>query len=461
MRRSGVATLLILLTGARLACAAPVLMISIDGMKPEYVLQADAHGLKIPYLRALMRNGSYAEGVTGVWPTITYPSHTTLVTGVAPSVHRIYANLEFDPLHDRQEPWYWYADQIRSPTLWQATHGAHRITASVGWPATVGAEIDYLIPEFWRIVGLTKDPDPSDRNLIAALARPTDLLVQLQPSAGPYMMANDNSIDGDAIKTRYSVEILRRFHPTFMTVHLSSLDDAEHSHGPFSAEANADLEGLDQLIARLAQAAHEADPASIVVIVSDHGFMPVTQHVNLAIPFIEAGFIELAEDASPSAPKIRSWKAQPWFAGGMAAIMLQNPYDRDMVSKVGQLLRKLAADPANGIAQINTRDQMRTLGGFPGATFVVEFAPGYYSGASLSGPLITPMPAGHGGHGYSPQQPDMRAAFFATGDGIAAGRNLGLIDMQQIAPTVAALLGVSLPSATGAALDVELSRQQK
>jgi predicted AlkP superfamily pyrophosphatase or phosphodiesterase len=461
MRRSGAAAMLILVAGARLACAAPVLMVSIDGMKPDYVLQADAHGLKIPYLRALLSNGSYAEGVTGVWPTNTYPSHTTLVTGVAPSVHRVDANLEFDPLHDRQEPWYWYANQIRSPTLWQAAHAAHRLTASVGWPATVGAQIDYLIPEFWRVVGLTKDPDPSDRYLIAALARPTDLLDQLQPSAGPYMMANDNSLDGDAIKTRYSVEILRRFHPAFMTVHLSSLDDAEHSHGPFSAEANADLESLDQLIARLAQAARAADPASIVVIVSDHGFMPVTQHVNLAIPFIQAGLIELAQDATSSAPKIKSWNAQPWFAGGMAAIMLHDPFDRDMVGKVGQLLRKLAADPGNGIAQIYTREQMRTLGGFPGATFVVEFAPGYYSGGNLSGPLITPMPAGHGGHGYSPQRPDMRAAFFAHGDGVAAGRDLGLIDMQQIAPTVAALLGISLPSAKGTALNVGAPNQQK
>ncbi len=104
---------------------------------------------------------------------------------------------------------------------------------------------------------------------------------------------------------------------------------------------------------------------------------------------------------------------------------------------------------------------MRALGGFPGATFVVEFAPGYYSGGNLSGPLLTPMPAGHGGHGYSPQRPEMQAAFFAAGDGVAAARNLGLINMLQIAPTVASLLGVSLPSSKGAVLDLEAPRQQK
>ena len=82
---------------ATLAHAAPVLMISIDGLKPEYVTQADAHGMKIPYLRTLMRNGTYAEGVVGIWPTITYPSHTTLLTGVWPAEHGIYNNQEFDP----------------------------------------------------------------------------------------------------------------------------------------------------------------------------------------------------------------------------------------------------------------------------------------------------------------------------------------------------------------------------
>lgn len=457
MIRGCVAAVLLLQGAAPIACAAPVLMISIDGMKPGYVLQADGHGLKIPYLRSLAANGSYAEGVIGVWPTVTYPSHTTLVTGVAPSVHGIYNNPQFDPRHDRQEPWYWYARQIRSQTLWQAVHAAHRTTASVGWPVTVGADIDYLIPEFWRVVGITDDPEPSDRYLIAELARPAGLLGQLRASAGPYMMANDNSLDGDAIKTRYSVQILRRHHPAFMTVHLSSLDDAEHSHGPFSAEANADLEALDPMIAQLAQAALATDPNANIVLVSDHGFAPVTQRVNLAIPFIQAGLIELAGD-SPSPPsKIRSWKAQPWFAGGMAAIMLQDPQDQDTARQVEQLLRKLAADPANGIAAIRPAAEMRGAGGFPDAFCVVEFAPGFYAGGNLIGPLITPMPPGHGGHGYSPQVPDMQAAFFISGAGIATGRDLGVIDMRQIAPTLAARLGVALPGATGAALNVKAS----
>ena len=115
-------------------------MISIDGLKPEYITQADAHGMKIPYLRTLVRNGTYAEGVVGIWPTITYPSHTTLITGVWPAEHGIYNNVEFDPEQQFGGAWNWYAAQIHVPTLWQAAHQAGLRTASVGWPVSVNAE---------------------------------------------------------------------------------------------------------------------------------------------------------------------------------------------------------------------------------------------------------------------------------------------------------------------------------
>ena len=183
--------------------AAPVLMISVDGMKPEYVTQADAYGLRIPFLRSLMRDGTYADGVIGVWPTVTYPSHTTLLTGVAPAEHGIYANTEFDPMRKLDGAWYWYASEIRVPTLWGAAHAAGLRTASVGWPVSVGAaSIDFLIPEYWRGTSPGDTAGPSDRELIAALSRPDNLLDSMQRSIGPYMMGLETTVEGDEIKTR-------------------------------------------------------------------------------------------------------------------------------------------------------------------------------------------------------------------------------------------------------------------
>ena len=131
----------------------------------------------------------------------------------------------------------------------------------------------------------------------------------------------------------------------------------------------------------------------------------------------------------------------------MAAIMLHDPSDKATRNKVHTLLQQLAADPANGIEAILTPDQVAQLGGFPNAAFVVTLRAGFYTGAALTGPLLVETP-GHGTHGYNPATtPEMGASFFIAGPEITSGRNLGLVDMRQIAPTLARILGVSLPDA--------------
>jgi len=436
--------------------ASPVLMISIDGLKPEYVTEADARGLKVPYLRTLMRDGAYAEGVTGVWPTVTYPSHTTMLTGVSPAEHGIYNNLEFDPGRDFAQAWNWYAAQIRVPTLWQAAHQAGLRTASVGWPVSVGAtDVDWLIPEYWRVFSSSGALNPLDRELIGALSRPEGLLKQLEPTAGPFMMGDDTSINGDEIKTRYSVEILRKYKPAFMTIHLSALDEIEHEHGPFSAEADQDLETIDKMVERLASAALQNDPSTVIVIVSDHGFVTVTHKVNLFVPFLQAGLIQTKVDPETKSSTIDSWKAEPWLAGGMAAIMMHDPNDHATEQQVRELLAKLAADPNNGIEAVLDRDAIKTTGGFPDAAFLVVLKSGYQTGAATSGNLVTPISGSKGSHGFSPDFPEMRASFFMSGVGIAHHRDLGVIDMRQIAPTVAKILNLNMPSAKAAPLPVE------
>jgi predicted AlkP superfamily pyrophosphatase or phosphodiesterase len=443
-----------ILAGYSRSQAASVLMISVDGMKPEYVLDADTHGLKIPFLRGMLREGSFARGVNGVFPTVTYPSHTTLLTGVSPRIHGIYNNVEFDPQRQHADNWYWYADQIHAPTLWHAAHAAGLSTASVGWPVSVGAtDVDFLIPEYWRIFRPTAELNPSDRLLIAALSRPAGMLQAMQMRVGPYLMGNDTSIGADEIKTRFALDILRTHKPRFMTVHLSSLDDAEHEYGPFSAAADLVLETIDGQLARLFAAALANDPQAAAVVVSDHGFTAIAHRVNLFLPFMRANLLQASIDAQTKTVKVMAWKAQPWPAGGMAAIML-NPADPANQDEVRRLLQSLQSDAANGIAQILERDAIQARGGFPDAAFLVLMKPGYYVAGDPAGDLLTEIGGTHGSHGYSPDFPDMRASFFVAGAGVARSRDLGIVDMRQIAPTVAQLLKISLPSASAAALPI-------
>jgi predicted AlkP superfamily pyrophosphatase or phosphodiesterase len=436
--------LILLAVAAHSAAAASVLMISVDGLKPEYVLEADAHGLKIPFLRGLVREGSFARGVTGVWPTVTYPSHTTLLTGVLPAEHGIYNNLEFDPKSTFANAWFWYARQIRVPTLWDAAHEAGLSTASIGWPVSVGAAaVDFLIPEYWRVARLT-DVDPADALLIAAISRPEGLLQKMQQRLGPYMRGNDPSPPGDDIKTRYALDILRTQKPKFMTIHLSSLDEQQHGHGPFSPEANQDLEVIDGQLSQLFAASRANDPKAIALVVSDHGFVRITHKVNLMQPFLHAGLVQ--SDGS--------WKAQPWSGSGMAAVMLHDPADSETEARVRELLKALKEDPNNGIAEVLERDAIKQHGAFPGASFLIVMKLGYYALVDAASPLVSEIPGTPGSHGFSPEYPEMRASFFIAGAGIAHHRDLGVIDMRQIAPTVARLLNVRLPSAPLAPLPI-------
>jgi predicted AlkP superfamily pyrophosphatase or phosphodiesterase len=427
--------------------AAPVLMISIDGLKPEYVTHADEHGLRIPTLRRFMTEGVYAEGVVGVVPTVTYPSHTTLITGVWPAEHGILNNQLFDPEKKFSGAWYWYAESIKVKTLWDAAHEAGMGTASVSWPASVnGVSVDALIPEYWRATNVGGSTNPQDRYLMNAISRPLGAIDEIEQRLGPYMLGNNTTVEnGDEVRTRYSLDILERRKPGFMTIHLSAMDDSEHEHGAFSAEAAKTLEAVDGMVARLMAAALKNDPATKIVIVSDHGFLNVTHSVNLGIPFAQAGLMDATA----------AWKVSFWSSGGMTAVVLKDKMDAATREQVKGILDKLAADQANGIDQVLDEQQIAEHGGFPNATFLVVMKPGYVAGAATSGPMVVEQTTVHGTHGFWPLMPEMRASFFAMGQGLAKGRDLGLIDMRQIAPTVAGIMGVSLPAAKQPKLYIE------
>jgi hypothetical protein len=131
--------------------AGRVVVISVDGLMPDAYLEPDAHGLAIPTLRSVVARGAAAR-VHGVMPTVTYRSHTTLVTGVPPRVHGIVSNKPLDALDKNLDGWRWYAEDIAVPTLYQAVEAQHRVTALIVWPVTVGARASIVVPEYWRAI---------------------------------------------------------------------------------------------------------------------------------------------------------------------------------------------------------------------------------------------------------------------------------------------------------------------
>jgi predicted AlkP superfamily pyrophosphatase or phosphodiesterase len=425
---------------AQNAPALPVVLISIDGLKPDYVLDADKHGLKIPNLRRLVAEGAHATGVTGVLPTVTYPSHTTMVTGTAPAKHGVIANSPFDPFSKNLNGWYWYAEDIRVPTLWDACAKARIVTGSVDWPVTVGANITFNIVQYWRA------ENAEDRKVIRALSTP-GLFAEAEVALGPYTDGNDYSVAGDVRRAAFNVYLLEKKRPRFHLSYFGALDEEEHKTGPYSAQTFAILEQLDGVIGQVRAAAERIGGGrAIICVVSDHGFKLTDKEVNLNSALREAGLIELNEQG-----RVKSWRAFAWYGGGSAGIMLRDEKDDQARKTAGDVLNRLANDPSSGVTKVADRAAARVMGGFPDAAFVVALRSGYRLGSKLQGPVTAAVRPG-GTHGYAPDVPEMNSAFFIAGPGIAAGRDLGQIDMRDIAPTLAALLAVKLETAEGRSL---------
>ncbi|MBI2680976.1 MAG: alkaline phosphatase family protein [Candidatus Solibacter usitatus] len=423
-----------------------VVLISIDGLRPDYVLEAGRRGVRAPHLRRLVADGVSAGRVRGVIPTVTYPSHTTMITGVSPAKHGIFTNTTFDPFWKNFDGWYWYAEDIHVPTLWDAALGAGMVTSNVHWPVSVGAKITYNLPQIWR------SGHEDDRKMLRALATP-GLIDELERDLGPYADGIGESMPGDEVRGRFAVRLLEQKRPNFMTAYFTALDHEEHESGPFSPASLAVLEKIDAIVGTLVAAAERRDPGNAVVcVVSDHGFVATSKVVNLYAAFRAAGLMAFDDKNKPT-----SWQATPWAAGGSAAIVINpaaSPEARAAVRfKVAGLLKELAADPASGIAQVLDAGALHARGGFPDAEFLVDMKPGYFLGRETSGPLVTPTKTA-GMHGYLPSLPEMVSSFFIAGAGIGRGRSLGEIDMRDIAPTIATLLGVTLPAAEGKSLPV-------
>lgn len=425
------------------AQARPLLLISIDGLRPGDVIEADKRGLKVPNLRSFLKEGAHAEGVTGVLPTLTYPSHTTLITGASPASHGIVNNQTFDPTLINQTGWYWYASDIRVPTLWDAVRKAGKSTANVHWPVSVGARaIDYNLPQIWR----TGHAD--DEKLLATLATP-DLLLALEKVVGaPYARGVDESITGDETRARFAEAMITQKKPYFMTAYFTALDHEQHEKGPDTAEAHAVLERIDAIVGKLVAAQKAAQPDADIAIVSDHGFSPIRTEINLYSSFLKAGLVRM-----DAAGKVTGWDAAFWPSGGSIAIVLARPEDKALHDKVAGLLATLKADPDSQIDQIAEKPQMAALGANPQADFYVNFKLGAMAGGfkGLDAPVAA---SGHskGMHGYFPVTPELRATLMLMGPGVPAGKALGQIDMRAIAPTLARLMEVPLPTAEKNAL---------
>lgn len=412
--------------------AAPrVILISIDGLMPASYTASRAPA---PNIRKLAAEGAWAEGVVGVLPTVTFPAHTTLITGVVPAVHGIVDNLIFDPETRSASAWNWYASSIKTTTLPMAVRARGLKAAAITWPVTVGMDLDYVVPEFFR------SPHPESLTLLRELSRPRGLLEAAEIARGrPFDWPQT-----DRERTDLTKFIVSTYDPNILLLHLIELDTAQHASGPGSPQADEALARLDGFVGEIVDAIKASGRPTHIALVSDHGFLPVTTTVQPNAAFKQEGLLTV--DARGV---IATWQAYFRSSGGAGFVYLKDPALRERVHKV---LVNLKADPANGIREIWTRAELDAQGAQPDAAFGLDVVDGFYTSAATD--VVVKPSTSKGGHGFAPDRPALHASLILTGPSIERRGNLGVVRLTQIAPTLARILGVSLSPAAAAPLPV-------
>jgi arylsulfatase A-like enzyme len=427
------------------------LVVSIDGLDARYLRRRDEYGLRIPTLRRLMSEGAASLEVLSVYPSVTYPVHTTIATGALPARHGIVGNELFLPPGAPQcGEWHWFARDIKAETLWDAARERGLSTGIVSWPVAGGAG-DYNVPEIKQLDGSLK----GTLALMMAHARPQGI-IQEAASRDPQLYAGANADEHDDLRTRLAEYIITEKRPDLMLVHLFDLDHFQHDYGPFTPEAFRLLEKLDGYVARLLAASERAGTLSetALFIVSDHGFMPISKLIHPGVLLGRAGLLTVGEAPGESGAArlcVTDWRALPSITGGSCAIILRDAGDREAYAKARAAFDEAAdnggADGA--LFRIIDEEDVRAMGADVRAAFVLEASDGYAFGQNYTGDAVTPS-IQRGQHGYLPSR--YRTCFIASGAAIKRRGELGEVSIIDLGPTIARTIGLTLRDADGQAL---------
>ena len=415
--------------------AAQVILVSVDGLLPSAYRPEPGSPALMPVLEGLRQRGSWAEGVEVQYPSLTYPSHASIVTGVRPARHGIVHNTKFDPERGSAE-WYFESAALRVPALWDWARAAGLRVGGVSWPVTVGAPIDYLFPETHQSPAGTTWLDLAREHSSPGLI---DAVVARLGGFGP--RDNLDYEKRDRFAAMAAVHIIERHRPDLLLVHLVETDGAQHAFGPGSTEAHAAFRRVDDRLGEIVAAVERTGLAEQTawVVTGDHGFYRVHSAFQPNAVLREAGLLDV--DASG---RVTAWRA----IAHRATIRLRDPGDVALARRVDGLFHDLAEGPYRGLFSVVGRDEVRRLGGDPDAFLMIEPIDGYTVAAGTAGGFLVPSPR-RGDHGYLPTMPAMRTGLVLAGAGIARGVVVPLARQIDIAPTVARLLGLEAAETDG------------
>jgi len=429
-----------------------VVMISVDGLAHYYF---DDPKAEMPTIRQLAAEGARAKMMRCSMPTVTWPNHTTLVTGVNPGRHGVIGNSYLDRQTGKvvpliPDPIFTKEQIVKTPTVYDVAKAAGLKTAAIIWPASRGAKtLDWTVPDVFT------------DELFQGYGTPS-LLKEFKEAGIPYEKQGEwcktnKGEDRDRMYARMLNYVLHTHKPNLALLHLVEVDHVEHAKGPQSPEAYAAVKFDDERVREVWDELKKDFPGrATLVVTADHGFFPYRQQIQPNVLLRKEGLLDV-KGMNATGGKVRALSQ-----GGACFIYVLDTPNRDaLIARVSDLFKAvegidLIVGPADfgkfGLADPHQDPRM--------ADIVLSAKTGYTFTDTAGGEVVvTPkMTSTKGNHGYDPNQPGMHATFVAWGQGIKPGATLDKIENTDVAPTVAALLGLKMNDVDGKVLDAVLAR---
>lgn len=419
-----------------------VILISLDGF-PAYLWRDET--IPLPHLRKLAAEGAVADAMTISNPAITWPNHTTLVTGVTPRRHGVLFNglvVRGGPgKPNKIEPWVDRSRLVFAPTVYDAAFKAGLTTAEIDWVAiTNPGTITWSFPEVF---------DPNSTLAREMIAAGTISPAEAKLAGG----GKPNIVWRDEMWTRAAGFVIAKHQPNLLLFHPLTTDSTHHRFGPGSLASFTALALADRLVGDVVRAVDASGrrAQTTFLITTDHGFKKVDKYVYANVVLKQAGLLRAA------GPTVSSCDAFVGPQGGIAFVYVTDPARRaELVPKlkalfataegVAEVIDAATDAPAHGMPTPAENQGMGELILYPKAGYAFSGAP--------AGDVVTGPATNYGGtHGYSSRDPELDGIFIASGAGIKKGVTVRRVRNLDVAPTIARLLDVPLPNVEGKVLE--------
>jgi predicted AlkP superfamily pyrophosphatase or phosphodiesterase len=375
-----------------------VILVSLDGFRYDY---AQKYGAK--NLQALAATGATApDGMIPAYPSLTFPNHYTLATGLYPEHHGIVANNFYDPEKNQ--------------------------TYSFGNPSTATDGSWYGGTPLWVLA--------EQQGMRAACFFWPGSEAEIQGTRPSYYLKYDEKLPNDQrveqVLAWLRLPEARR--PHFITLYFSEVDHAGHEYGPDSGEVASAVQVVDKQIGALEVGVAKLRLPVDVIVVSDHGMAAV-----------QGDWITLDEFS----PEVRAFleKTIPPGLYAKSEANAQRIYEALRGKSDKFAVYRRSQTPADLHDDGNSR---------AGDPIVVTNGP-YLVRVSPPPPSAMPEHKQVGAHGFDPARvPEMKASFFAAGPDIRRGVTVAPFENVDVYPLVAKLLALDISRLKTGAIDGDL-----